>query len=94
LWLSVTTWGLAAFFVSITWAALFGLTLEQIPNFQGTTMSFNHSFRYVGAIIGLVLGGSVLGLFANNYQILMVIFGIANICLAIILLTMAKDPCK
>jgi predicted MFS family arabinose efflux permease len=94
LWGSVVIWGIAAFSVSITWAALFGLTLEQSPIFQSTTMSFNQSFRYVGAILGLMIGGLVLGLFSNNYQILMVIFGLANISLAIILLALALDPSK
>ena len=94
MYISVFFWGVAAFSVSITWAAVFGLTLEQAPSFRGTMMSMNHSFRYVGAIAGLIIGGLVLNAFNNNYHIVMIIFGASNIALAFILLLFAKDPCK
>jgi DHA1 family inner membrane transport protein len=94
LWISVIFWGVSAFFVSMTWAALFGLSLEQVPSYRGTMMSLNHSFRYLGAILGLAVGGLVLNAFANNFQILMVILGSSNLALAIILFLIAMDPCK
>ena len=84
---------MAAFAVSMTWASLYALVVEQVAGFRSSMVSLNQSIRYLGAIIGLSLGGLILNTFADNYSILMVVYGAANLALAVIVLLAAKDPC-
>ena len=77
----------------MTWASLYALVVEQVAGFRSSMVSLNQSIRYLGAIIGLSLGGLILNTFADNYSILMVVYGAANLALAVIVLLAAKDPC-
>ncbi|HTY73984.1 MAG TPA: MFS transporter [Candidatus Nanoarchaeia archaeon] len=93
-WISVAFWALCASILGMTWAALYSLVLEQVPDFKGSMMSVNHIFRNMGLILGVAIGGAVLNLFFNNFQILMTIFGASGIALGLIILLFATDPYK
>jgi hypothetical protein len=47
-----------------------------------------------GVILGLTFGGLVLNLYANNFQMLMTIFGAAGIALAPLVFLLTRDPTK
>lgn len=93
-WGSLAFWGISVFAVSITWASLYALVIEQVPIYRSSMISINQTFRYFGAIIGLSVSGLLLNIFLNNYQLLMLVYGSANIVLAVVVLLMAKDPCR
>lgn len=57
-------------------------------------MSLNVSFRYIGLIVGLTISGLLLNLYANNFQILYVMFGVAAVASAAVVFLFAKDPTK
>jgi len=57
-------------------------------------MSLNGSFRSVGVIVGLILSGLLLNLYANNFQSLYVMFGICGVASAAVVFLFANDPCK
>jgi predicted MFS family arabinose efflux permease len=80
--------------LSMVETAFSSLVLEQNPTYRGTVMSINVSFRYFGIFIGLSLGGLVLNTFANNYQLLLGMFGVLAILSASFLMTLTKDPTR
>jgi len=94
MWISVVCWAVSASFAALTMACLASLVLEQVPKFRASMMSVNGTFQAFGSILGLIIGGLVLNLYVNNFQLLMTIFGTSNLTLAIIILFLAKDPCK
>ena len=57
-------------------------------------MSLNSSFQYIGLIVGLTISGLALNLYANNFQILYIMFGICGVASAAVVFLFAKDPCK
>jgi uncharacterized protein YacL len=57
-------------------------------------MSLNTSFRYIGLIVGLTISGLILNLYANNFQILYAIIGVASVASAAAVFLFAKDPIK
>jgi len=87
-------WMVSAGFASMSIVGLNSLALEQVPGFRGTMMSLNGSFRSIGVIVGLILSGLLLNLYANNFQILYAIFGVCGVASAAVLFFFAKDPCK
>ena len=91
---SAAIWGISMLSVSMVETGLYSLALEQSSTYRGSMMSINQSFRYLGTVIGLSLGGFVLNFFANNYQLLLGIFGISGIICAAFVLLLAKEPCK
>lgn len=91
---SVVMWMVSAAFGGVMVTALIGLVLEQVPGFRGTMVSLNASFRYIGLIVGLSISGLVLNLYANNFQILYTMFGVAGVASAAVVFLFAKDPCK
>jgi MFS family permease len=93
-YVSVAMWMGSTVFAGAAAAAFIGLALEQVPGFRGTMMSLNSAFRSIGLIVGLSLGGLLLNLYANNFQIIYAIFGISGVASGIIVLLFAKDPCK
>ncbi|MGA2385739.1 MAG: MFS transporter [Candidatus Bathyarchaeia archaeon] len=92
--ISVAFWAIAATFASITVAALYSLVLEQVPSFKASMMSINLTFQNAGLILGLIIGGLVLNLDHNNFQLLMTIFGALGATAGAIVLLLAKDTCK
>jgi predicted MFS family arabinose efflux permease len=92
--LSVAFWTVSATFAALTLGTFNNLVLEQVPTYRASMVSVSHTFGTTGSILGVATGGLVLNLYANNYQVLMSIFGISGIAAAIILLLLAKDPCK
>ena len=94
LWASVAMWMMSAALVGTSSAAFASLTLEQVPGFRGTMMSINESFRNIGLIVGLSISGFLLNLYANNFQILYTMFGVAAVASAVVVFLFAKDPTK
>lgn len=92
--LSVAFWVVSATAAGMALAALNSLVLEQVPGFRASMMSVNHTFQSIGVILGLTIGGLVLNLYANNFQLLMTIFGASCIALAPIVLLLTKDPTR
>lgn len=94
MWVSVAFWAASAFSVAISMAALYSLVLEQVPEFRASMMSVNQTFLFFGSILGLTIGGLVLNLYANNFQLLMTIFGASGVAVASVVLLLARDPTK
>jgi MFS family permease len=93
IWLSVFLWTVAATFASMAATGLNGLVMEQVPSFKSSMLSINQTFTSTGTILAVIIGGTVLNLFNNNFQILMTILGVAGISGGIIVFVLAKDPC-
>ena len=93
-WVAFALQTLSASFAAIAVTGLYSLVLEQVPEFMASMMSINGSFRYIGGILGVAIGGLVLNNFANNFQILMPILGASNIALVPLIIFLAKDPTK
>lgn len=91
---SVAIWTLAATTVGLMAAGIQSLALEQVPGYRGSMMSVHETFHYIGAILGITIGGLVLNLYANNFYLLMTILGSAGLASGVILLLFATDPCK
>jgi len=91
---SLAFWLVATFFVGVNAAGFTSLILEQVPGFRGTMMSLNQSFRSLGLILGISVSGLLLNLYASNFHIIMVMFGIAAVVAAAVLFLFAKDPTK
>jgi predicted MFS family arabinose efflux permease len=92
--ISVAFWAISAGTAAITLSALFSLALEQVPSFKGSMMSINSTFQNTGTILGLIIGGLVLNIYHNDFQLLMTIFGTLGIASAPIIFLLAKDPCE
>ncbi len=93
-WVSAAMWIVSAAFASASIIGLNNLALEQVPSFRGTMMSLNASFRSIGLIVGLVLSGLFLNLYANNFQIIYTMFGAVGVTSAVVVFLFAKDPIK
>jgi DHA1 family inner membrane transport protein len=93
-WFSLAFWVVLAFSGAITMTALTSLVLEQVPEFRASMVSVNSTFGSIGGVLGLVLGGLVLNLYANNFQLLMTVFGAAGVASALIVFLLARDPTK
>ncbi len=91
LWVSWFFWVLAAFTGAITATALYSLILEQLPAFRAELMSINQAFHNGGVIIGVALGGLVLTLQTNNFQLLMLLYGVLGALAAPLVLFLAND---
>ena len=91
---SVAFWTICAFSLSMTLVGLQSLVLEQVPKHRGSMVSMNSVFRSIGLVLGVAVGGIILNLFSNNFQLLMAIFGFSGIVSIPILLFIAKDPCS
>lgn len=90
---SVALWVVNATTASMTAAAFVALVLEQVPEFRGSMMSVNATFRYIGAFLGPLVGGLLLNLYKNNFQVPFTIFGASLIACALVIAFFSKDPC-
>jgi predicted MFS family arabinose efflux permease len=93
-WTSAAMWMVSAGFGLASIVGFNSLNLEQVPDFRGTMMSLNSSFRSLGFIAGLTLSGLLLNLYSNNFQILYSLFGGAAIASAVVVLLFAKEGIK
>ena len=93
-WASAAMWMVSAGFASVSITGLNSLALEQVPGFRGTMMSLNASFRDIGIIVGLIISGLVLNLYANNFQIIFTMFGVSGVASASVVFLFAKDTVK
>ncbi len=91
---SVAFWELSAFSVAVAGTSLTSLTLEQVPEFRASMMSISRAFAGLGAVLSFTIGGLVLNLSANNFQLLMTIIGASGVTLAIVLLLFSRDTPK
>jgi MFS family permease len=94
IWASGVMWMVSAGFGLASIVGFNSLTLEQVPGFRGTMMSLNSSFRSVGFIVGLMISGLLLNLYADNFQILYAMYGGAGVASAVIVFLFAKDEAK
>jgi predicted MFS family arabinose efflux permease len=67
------------------------LIVEQVPKSRGTMMSINGVFASIGITIGTACGGLAL---TQGFQILGLTLGIFAVIAAMIILFIAKEPCK
>jgi MFS family permease len=93
-WTSAAMWMVSAGFGLASIVGFNSLNLEQVPDFRGTMMSINSSFRSLGLIVGLTLSGLLLNLYTNNFQILYAMFGGAAIASAAVIFLFANDTAK
>jgi predicted MFS family arabinose efflux permease len=93
-WASAVMWMVSAGFGLASIVGFNSLTLEQVPGFRGTMMSLNSSFRSLGFIVGLMISGLLLNLYANNFQILYAMYGGAGVASAVVVFLFAKDDGK
>lgn len=93
-WVSMALWAVSATTAAIAGVGLTSLTIEQVPGFKASMMSMHQTFEFLGSILGIVIGTVMLNLYANNFQLLMTLFGASGIALAPIVLLLARDPCK
>ncbi len=93
-WVSLAFWAVSATTAAVAEVGLRSLTLEQIPRFRGSMMSMHTTFDYVGTVLGMTIGTFVLNLYANNFQLLMTIFGASGMASAPLLQLLARDPGK
>ncbi len=91
LWMSAAFWIGAMFLIAMTLSALYTLILEQTPEYRGTLMSLNQTFRYAGTVFGLIIGGLVLSFYPDNFQILMTTYAVSILIMAAIVFASAKD---
>jgi predicted MFS family arabinose efflux permease len=91
---SVVVWIVNALAAAVIGAGLGSLALEQVPEYRGSMMSIFSSFTSAGSIVGLIVGGLILNLYANNFHMLYIIFGVMGFAAAAVLFFLAKDPCK
>jgi predicted MFS family arabinose efflux permease len=91
---STAIWGISMLSISMVEPSLYSLVLEQSTTYRGSIMSINQSFRYLGTVIGLTVGGFILNFYADNYQLLLGIFSIAGIICSGSVLLLTKEPCK
>ena len=95
LWASIFLRFTATFLFSMSIASFYSLVLEQVPGYRGTMMSLNAALGSgLGNVLGLALGGAVLNLYGNNYQILGIMFGGFGLASMAIVFFLTKDPCK
>jgi len=91
---SVALWVANASSAAIGLAAISALALEQVPGFRGSMMSVNTTFRYIGSVLGPLVGGFALNLYRNNFQIVFAIFGVAMIVAVPLIAFLSIDPCR
>jgi MFS transporter, DHA1 family, inner membrane transport protein len=89
--ISVVLWAASACALSMNLASLHSLVLEQDPPHRGPMMSVENTFRNVGLILGVAIGGLILEMFANNFRLLMLIFGLSALISVPILILKAKE---
>jgi MFS family permease len=82
----------AAFFDGLGASASTSLTLEQLPELEGTMMSLFGAFAGVGAAIGAGIGGLALIFF--DYERLGLILGSMGIIAAIAFKFLTVDPTR
>jgi MFS family permease len=85
----------AAPFVGIIAAAATNLTLEQVPQFRGTTMSLSSAFSGVGTAVGITVAGAVLNSYANpvtGFQAVGLTVGALAFTGVLILFVFAREP--
>lgn len=93
LWLSLAFWTISFFTLAMSVTGLRNLVLEQVPAFKGSMMSIADMFRSIGSITGLAVSGLLLNIYANDFHLLMIMYGVGAVAASPILL-LARDPCK
>jgi predicted MFS family arabinose efflux permease len=97
LWIRQAIRWTASIFIGITIASASNLTLEQVPQFRGTTMSLASAFSGVGTAFGIAIAGAILNLYTDpriGFQALGLTVCALAFVAALINLLFAKDPFK
>ena len=91
LWMALVVLFSNNFISALAGSALINLTLEQVPESMGTTMSINNVLLTLGATIGAGIGGFTLAMF--SYTGIFLVFSILTLVTAAIFFFLVKDPC-
>jgi DHA1 family inner membrane transport protein len=78
-------------------AAFANLTIEQVPEFKGTTMALSSAFIGVGTAVGIAVAGTMLNLYASptaGFQALGLVMGGLSFVMVLVTLFFARDPIK
>jgi len=87
----------AAPLIGVIAAAATNLTLEQVPQFRGTTMSLSSAFSGAGTAVGILVAGAVLNLYVNpviGFQVVGLTVGAFAFAGALVILFFARDPIR
>lgn len=90
IWLAVALMSLAGFFDGLVAASAVSLTIEQIPELEGTMMSLYGACSGIGGAIGAGIGG--LALIVSGYGLLGIIVGSLGVVGSIIYHFATVDP--
>jgi len=90
LWLSIALIMVTSWFFGMLVSSANCLTLEQVPNARGTTMSLDTAALNLGSAFGTVLGGAALLSF--GYEGLGSVLGVIGIAAALVFCLFAREP--
>jgi predicted MFS family arabinose efflux permease len=90
LWLSIALIMVASWFFGMVVSSATCLTLEQVPNARGTTMSLDAAAVNLGSAFGTALGGAALLSF--GYEGLGSVLGVTGIAAALVFCLFAREP--
>lgn len=90
LWLSIALIMVTSWFFGMLASSANCLTLEQVPNARGTTMSLDTAALNLGSAFGTVLGGAALLSF--GYEGLGSALGVIGIAAALVFYLFAREP--
>jgi predicted MFS family arabinose efflux permease len=90
LWLSIALIMVTSWFFGMLVSSANCLTLEQVPNARGTTMSLDTAALNLGSAFGTVLGGAALLSF--GYEGLGSVLGVIGIAASLVFCLFAREP--
>jgi predicted MFS family arabinose efflux permease len=90
LWPSIALIMVASWFFGMVVSSATCLTLEQVPNARGTTMSLDAAAVNLGSAFGTALGGAALLSF--GYEGLGSVLGVTGIAAALVFYLFAREP--
>jgi MFS transporter, DHA1 family, inner membrane transport protein len=93
MWVAIVFSMITQFFGAMGAAGLINMTVEQVPQYRGSTMALGGIFVAVGSSIGSAIGGVILAV-TGSYQMVAVGFVIFFLAAAGVFLFMTRDPCK
>jgi len=90
-WLTLLVWVISGFFMGTRITAYNSLTVEQVPEYRGTMMSFSQFSSNIASALGNGLGGLILIAFDYGH---MGFLGISAIIASLIFHFFTTDPTK
>jgi predicted MFS family arabinose efflux permease len=93
MWIAVVFTMITQIFGAMGAAGLINMTVEQVPQYRGTTMALGGIFVAMGVAIGAAVGGVVLAVSAS-YQMVATGFVVFFLAASGVFLLLTRDPCK